>query len=108
MKFIHCTELAKAILLAFASAALAEDAAVPNSPDSSAAGWRYEELRRLPSAEAGQGVIADGEFLYAINNHAIGKYRKATGERVALWEGEVGGEIIHLNAGVVYEGRLYC
>jgi len=78
------------------------------APAPGGAGWHYEELRRLPAAEAGQGVVADAEFLYAINNHAIGKYRKASGERVALWEGGVGGEVIHLNAGIVYEGRLYC
>lgn len=71
-------------------------------------GWRYEELRRFPAPEAGQGVVADGEFLYAINNHTIGKYRKTGGERVALWEGDADGPIHHLNAGIVFEGRLYC
>ena len=71
-------------------------------------GWRYEELRRFPAPEAGQGVAADREFLYAINNHTIAKYKKSGGERVALWEGGNGGPIIHLNAGVVFEGRLHC
>jgi hypothetical protein len=70
-------------------------------------GWRYEELRRFKSPEAGQGVAVDREFFYAINNHTIGKYRKTTGERVAGWEGGAGGEIIHLNAGFVREGRIY-
>ena len=55
-------------------------------------GWRYEELRRFKSPEAGQGVAVDREFFYAINNHTIGKYRKTTGERVAGWEGGAGGE----------------
>lgn len=71
-------------------------------------GWRYEELRRIPAAEAGQAAVADREFIYAINNYTIGKYRKASGERVALWDGGKGGPIIHLNAGIVFEGRLYC
>ena len=70
-------------------------------------GWRYEELRRFKAPEAGQGVAVDREFFYAINNHTIGKYRKASGERVAGWEGGAGGEIIHLNAGFVREGRIY-
>jgi len=71
-------------------------------------GWRYEELRRFPAPEAGQGVAADQDFLYAINNHTVAKYRKETGERVALWEGGKGGSIIHLNAGIVFGGKLYC
>eukprot|EP01035_Chromulina_nebulosa_P007914 gene7915-10709_t len=62
-------------------------------------GWRYEELRRFKAPEAGQGVAVDKEFFYAITNHTIGKYRKATGERVAGWEGGKGGEVIHINAG---------
>jgi hypothetical protein len=70
-------------------------------------GWKYEELRRLKVPEAGQGVAVDREFFYAINNHTIGKYRKETGERVAQWEGGAGGEIIHINAGIIYQGRLY-
>ena len=44
---------------------------------------------------------------FKINNHTIGKYRKTTGERVAGWEGGAGGEIIHLNAGSIVNGRLY-
>src|SRR4051812_13291016 len=71
-------------------------------------GWRYEEVRRFPAAEAGQGAVADGEFIYAIDNHTIGKYRKKTGERVALWQGAEGSPIVHMNAGVVFQGRLYC
>lgn len=71
-------------------------------------GWRYEEQRRFPAAEAGQGVASDGEFIYAINNHTLAKYRKTGGERLALWEGGAGGAIVHLNAGIVRDGRLYC
>ncbi len=70
-------------------------------------GWRHEELRRFQAPEAGQGVAVDREFFYAINNHTIGKYHKATGERVAGWEGGAGGEISHLNAGLIVGGRLY-
>lgn len=71
-------------------------------------GWRFEELRRIPAAEARQGVAAGPEFLYAINNHALGQYRKDTGERVRGWECPEGDPLIHLNAGIVHAGRLYC
>jgi len=70
-------------------------------------GWGYEELRRFKAPEAGQGVAVDRDFFYAINNHTIGKYRKSSGERVALWEGGANGEIIHLNAGIILNGQLY-
>ena len=65
-------------------------------------------MRRFPAPEARQAVAADRDFIYAINNFTLAKHRKATGERVAMWEGREGGPIIHMNAGVVHEGRLYC
>lgn len=71
-------------------------------------GWKYEELRRMPAPEAGQGAAADKDFVYAINNHTIAKYKKETGEKVATWEGTPGGSLVHMNAGVVFEGKLYC
>lgn len=50
----------------------------------------------------------DADFFYAIDNRAIGKYRKDTGERVSGWQGKKDGRIKHLNAGIVLDGRLYC
>src|SRR5438105_5220522 len=70
--------------------------------------WKHEELRRFKADEANQGVAVDEQHFYAITNHAIGKYRKDTGARVASWDGGAGGKIKHLNAGVVLEGKLYC
>ena len=78
-------------------------AAIPGAGE-----WRHEELRRFKAAEANQGVAVDAEFFYAIDNYALGKYRKDTGARVAGWEGGKDGRIKHLNAGVVLDGRLYC
>jgi hypothetical protein len=70
--------------------------------------WKHEELRRFPAPEANQGVAVDDRFFYAITNAAIGKYRKDTGERVMGWQGEKGGPITHLNAGLFRDGKLYC
>ncbi len=69
---------------------------------------RCEEVRRIAAPEANQAVAADGEFLYAIGNHAIGKYEKKSGKRVAGWECENGKPLIHLDSGIVREGVLYC
>lgn len=89
------------LAILFFSAVLAAAAPGPE-------GWRFEELRRIPAAEARQGVAADKDFLFAINNHELGQYRKTTGERVAGWSCPEGEPLIHLNAGIVHEGRLYC
>lgn len=69
---------------------------------------QHKELRRFSVAEANQGVAVDVQHFYAITNHAIGKYRKDNGERVAGWEGSKDGRIKHLNAGIVLDGKLYC
>jgi hypothetical protein len=94
-------------LVWLSSCAFAADAppvtSVPLTP-----GWSFTEIRRLAAPEARQGVATDGKFLYAIGNHVLGKYRADTGECVARWEGPEGGPIIHLNAGIVHQGRLYC
>ncbi len=71
-------------------------------------GWKHVEQRRFNAEEANQGVAVDELHFYAITNHAIGKYRKDTGERVASWDGGNEGKIKHLNAGVVLDGRLWC
>lgn len=71
-------------------------------------GWKHEELKRFSAAEANQGVALDGEFFYAITNKAIGKYRKDAGEKVASWSAAKDEPFIHLNAGLVHAGKLYC
>jgi hypothetical protein len=99
------------LLLLFSLTSLlwaAEPVALPPVGQLKTPGWDYQELRRFKAPEAGQGVAVDREFFYAINNHTIGKYRKDTGERMAGWEGGTGGEIIHLNAGIIHDGRLHA
>ncbi len=71
-------------------------------------GWSFEELRRFPAPEARQGVATDGEYLYVISNHDLAKYGKVTGVRLAAWNCPKGQPLTHVNAGVIFEGRLYC
>jgi len=97
------------LLLALAAPLFAaEEAAPATRPAPGDDGWKFVETRRLPAAEAHQGVAADEDFIYAIGDHAIGKYRKTTGERVAGWECPKGEPLVHMNAGIVYRGVLYC
>ncbi len=86
----------------------ATPAAAPAASVPGANGWHYSDLRKIAAPEARQGVAADNEFLYIISNHALGKYRKDSGERVAGWDCPEGQPLTHLNAGIIYEGRLYC
>ena len=95
-------------LLAAASAESATPAAPPDAPAALSAGeWKYTEIRRIPAVEAKQGVVADSQHLYVIDNHTIGKYRKDTGERVGGWECPKGDPLIHINAGLMHDGKLY-
>src|SRR5688572_26711721 len=82
-------------MFAAIGAALHQDASLP-------------VVRRYQAAEATQAVAVDGVFFYAIANAAIGKYRIATGERVAGWRDEANGGVRHLNSGVVVGKALYC
>lgn len=67
-----------------------------------------EETGRWEAREAGQGAAATGRSFYAIVNHAIGRYDKHTGERVAGWVGPRRGLIRHLNSCFVERRRLWC
>jgi hypothetical protein len=87
-------------------AALALAACTASHADSPTRG--LHELRRFKAAEARQGVAVDARHFYAIDNHAVGKYDKRTGERVGGYEALDGGAIHHLNSGIVLDGRLYC
>lgn len=71
-------------------------------------GHRFVEVRRVPAREARQGVAVDGDHIYAIANHQIGKYDRRTGEKVAEWDGGPEGPIVHLNSCLVEGGRLIC
>jgi hypothetical protein len=53
-------------------------------------------------------VAVDADHFYAIDDRRIGKYSKRTGERIGSWSAPAGGPIVHLNSGVVLDGRLYC
>ncbi len=58
--------------------------------------------------EAWQAVAIDARFFYAVGNRTIAKYDKKTGERIAMWTGSAGSSILHLNSGVVVDGKLYA
>lgn len=58
--------------------------------------------------EARQGVAVDATSFYAIDSRAIARYDKATGVQTARWDEAPNGRIVHLDGGVVVDGKLYC
>jgi acyl transferase domain-containing protein len=70
--------------------------------------WTHHEQHRFPAAEAHQGVAVDATHFYAITNTAIGKYMKATGEKVGGWQAHPDSHFKHLNAGLILDGKLWC
>lgn len=65
-----------------------------------------EEIARFAAEEAHQGVAVDATHFYAVDNAAIGKYDKATGRRMARWQGAAGGPFVHLNSCKAISGGL--
>jgi len=81
-----------AALLAFASATAAGPAQV---------------IVRLPAPEAEQGVAVDRRAIYAVDNSRIAKYDRATGKRLALFEGDPA-KFPHMNSCAVLADELVC
>jgi len=69
---------------------------------------QFQEVRRFVAPEAKQGIAVDAQYVYVVGTRQIGKYDKQTAKRTARWEGEEDGPIIHLDSGVVVDGKLYC
>jgi hypothetical protein len=67
-----------------------------------------ERIAAFNAPEARQAVAVDERFFYAVDNRMIAKYDKRTGEHLAEWKGRSGGPFIHLNSGVVVDGKLYA
>lgn len=61
----------------------------------------------IAADEADQGVSAGRRHVYAISNHAIGKYDKRTGKRVAHWDGDPA-LFPHMNSCIERGSELIC
>jgi len=67
-----------------------------------------ELISTFTTPEARQGIAVDATSFYAIDSRAIARYDKRTGERTGRWQAPPGGQIIHLDSGVIVDGKLYC
>lgn len=68
----------------------------------------FEIVQSYEAEEAFQAVAVDSAFFYAIASRSIGKYNRRTGERVDRWEEEKNGPVLHLDSGVIVDGKLYA
>jgi hypothetical protein len=91
------------LLFALAGSAAAE----PAAPPAPVAQGSVEVVRRIPAAEAKQGVAVDRRYLYAVDNSTIGKYDKKTGAKTAEWKGDPA-VFPHLNSCAVIGAELVC
>ncbi len=66
----------------------------------------FPVVRSLSSEQAHQGVAVDKEHVYTVATKSIAKHEKKTGKLVKVWDES--SHIIHLNSGIVVEGKLYC
>ncbi|QDT18079.1 cycloisomerase [Alienimonas californiensis] len=69
-------------------------------------GAAFEEVATFKAPEAHQAVAVDADCFYAIGNRVIARYDKRTGERLATIEASDELPLIHMNGGVVQDGRL--
>ena len=74
----------------------------------SASELSIRERRRVSVPEAHQAVAVDVTSFYAIASRTIARYEKGTSKHIANWSAPAGSAILHLNSGVVVDGRLYC
>lgn len=68
----------------------------------------FQTIKVFPAEDAHQAVAVDSNYFYAISSRAIGKYDKKTGRQTARWEEEAGGPVLHLDSGVIVDGKLYA
>jgi len=69
---------------------------------------QFVKLAKFKAEEARQGVAVDEQFFYAIDSRKIAKYLKTTGKLIKKWEERENGPIIHLDSGVIVNGKLVC
>lgn len=72
----------------------------------SAANYTAMTLATFEVPEARQGIAVDEKSFYAVNNFTISQHDKVTGELTKQWSDKE--KLIHLDSGMIYDGRLYA
>ncbi|MFC6022800.1 hypothetical protein ACFP2T_42435 [Plantactinospora solaniradicis] len=64
--------------------------------------------RSYDAFDANQGIAVDDKYFYVVDNRSITKHDKATGRALLQFVSNPDGPIIHLDSGVVVNGKLYA
>jgi len=75
---------------------------------SSASEISVRQRQRVSVPEAHQAFAVDATSFYAIANRTIARYEEGTNNPLARRTAPAGSSVLHLNSGVVVDGRLYC
>jgi hypothetical protein len=113
------TKLSVATALALATASLTAVAvhaiATPSAsgPTTSAASAEppvhtAELLRTYDAFDANQGVAVDRRSFYAVDNRSITRHDRASGEPRLQIVGDDDGPLLHMDSGVVVNGRIFA
>jgi len=87
---------------------LAVAAALAGFAPAVSAAPKLEQVAEFAIPEANQGVGIDRDHFYAVDDRAVAKYDRKTGQLVKKWEGPRDGPIIHLDSAMVMDGKIYC
>ncbi len=68
----------------------------------------FETVKTFQAEYAHQAVAVDSSHFYAISSTVIGKYHRESGKLEGRWTGGEQSGIIHLDSGVVVNGKLYA
>jgi len=69
---------------------------------------KFETVAQFDAPYARQGVAVDAQHFYAVTDIGLAKHDKKSGKLVAKWDGPKDGPIIHLDSGVIVDGKLYA
>ena len=69
---------------------------------------KFVTIKKIEVKEARQGIAVDEKYIYVVGTQQIGKYDKKTRKLIKHWQGKEDGPIIHLDSGVIIDGKLYC
>ncbi|MGL4242777.1 MAG: hypothetical protein ACRCTI_16820, partial [Beijerinckiaceae bacterium] len=92
-------------LVALPSAITAQPAATPASVPPPG---RFEAIARFNTPAARQGVCADAEYIYVVDDRLIVKADRRTLQEIARFETPREGPIIHMNSLSLHDGKLYA
>jgi len=96
------------VLSVLPSIAVCQRVALPAFEPVTVQQLRALEVNRFEAGEAVQGAAVDEGHFYAIQNTAIGKYDKRSGEFIARFAGPRDGSVRHMNSCLARGGNLLC